>query len=212
MSSFIPRLKKLDIGPAAFTLIELALVTRRSILGTLMYDLEGSINAKQYGLAIHQIKEVLGVSIDIYVAKQGYISYPVYQSRQHFAENQRFITLRLLHPRGSEIYNVAWSIQCANPDSPEEVLQLVERCKLFVAKFLGVKWNRDETMNYSNEREETLWINRNKGLLKLAEHLDLHSNTGGGTPEQIRASIDKIDTIRDRIMKHSVEIAEGTIN
>lgn len=126
-----PSLTKLPVGASDFVLSQSYLCYLLAAhFGSRIIDLLGGIEARQYGLVAVRSRATLEIALDIFLTSEGH----ALQSPRN-----RFEVLAEVCGQSSHIYRDAWRLECANPKTPEDVIEYATQCRHFVEETLGMK-------------------------------------------------------------------------
>lgn len=139
--------ERLD-GDARSVALRRYLALRAALLryGTVKYDIEGALAAGQYGVAYLRSRSALQFGVETFLLENGS---GIYGRSGHW-----LAALDELCSGSGPVHEHAWSLECENPSSPEEIVAYAAKCVAFTEGIiqetgwlLGLgNWDTDENL------------------------------------------------------------------
>lgn len=105
-----------------------------AVHGAFECDIDGALEAGQYGLAFVATRGAFHLALNAYLAREGLVrALPDLRD-----PSGKVFEVLQLREGDSELWNEAWAIECANPASDEEVVEYVARYRRFFKHTLNV--------------------------------------------------------------------------
>ena len=165
----VSRVRKMQLGAAHFA------VSYANSLGKLSPEYEGAVEdigggmeAGQFGLVALVSREAVEAGIDALIEGRGFGT-P--------STCNRMKLLARACGKSSEIYRLAWSLECENPDTREQVYDYARACMNFVEQSLGLSPPNDLWAYESQDAYQRAAQVRQE-IARLAKFLDVRTTWG----------------------------------
>lgn len=143
-------------------------------------DIMGGSKAGQWGMVSIAAHWAVKAGIDTYLFLKGFSSHKL--SRVIPENLLRLKRLAIAVGEDSDLFRRAHTLEMANPDTPEEIVEYACQCYSYVEEGLGLKWLRScYSQNYSDEHVRR--VSRYYGFFEFQER---HSIPAWATVESTR--------------------------